>query len=206
MRVLDDFKRIFKVHKGVEAVSRGVFYLELVPDAVCYVLVFSHLILQGVYSLDDLGVLTLKVGSTLVISGIQHGAVVKNDPDVCDGFVAVFRNPAAHAAGVVCNNSTHHGRINGGRIRADFLAELGKIDVCPAADHPGFKADFRRLVKDAIPFPAFTEAHQDRIGYRLAGQTGSGSPEGHGQPVPGRSLQDQHHFLLVFHIDDNFGY
>ena len=203
--MFEDFKGIIEIHQGVEAVARGIFNLEFMADAITQFRIGLDLIMQIRKPLKDFGFLTFKFPPALVITGVQHGPVVEDQTNVGDGFIGIFRHPAAHARGVVPHDPADAGRVDGGRVRSDLATEFRQPDIGPAADDPGFQGDFLGIVKDIVAFKPPAHADQDGIGYRLAGETGASGPEGHGQlALPGLPEQ-ANHFQLFFNHHHHFG-
>jgi len=66
-----------------------------------------------------------KFSPTLIFGGVNRGTIGENHPHTIDGFIAVLLNPTAHAAGIVGENTTDFGAINGGGIGSYLAIELG---------------------------------------------------------------------------------
>ena len=113
------------------------------------------------------------------------------------GAIAVLFHAAAHAAGVVGEDAADLGAVDRSRIGSDFTVEFSEDTVGLTADNAGLELNFGGVVKHPVAIPARAEANEDRIGDRLAGETGTGGPEGHRQPKSARLAEDQLHLVLI---------
>ena len=73
--MLQDFKGIFVINQGVDAVARGVFDFELAADAVCQGCVAHDLVSKSGQAVKDVAVCSGKGRAAFGVGGVQQGAV-----------------------------------------------------------------------------------------------------------------------------------
>ena len=73
--MLQDFKGIFVINQGVDAVARGVFDFELAADAVCQGCVAHDLVSKSGQAVKDVAVCSGKGRTAFGVGGVQQGAV-----------------------------------------------------------------------------------------------------------------------------------
>jgi hypothetical protein len=129
-----DIEGILEIDQGVEAVAGGVLDLELMADALAELARRPALRPQGGEALKQMTMTVRELGPALVVGGIDHGAVGQHQAHAVQGLVAVLLHPAAHAAGVVGEDATDLGAVDGGRIGPDLAVELGQEGIGAAAD------------------------------------------------------------------------
>jgi len=204
-QVLHDVKGIGEIDQGVEAVAGGVFDLELVADALAQFSIILHPVAQHRQAFDQRGMAASAGSLAFVVAGVDHRAVGEDDAHGVQGAVAVLLHPAAHAASVVGEDAADLGAVDGGRVRPNLAVKFRQDAVGLTADDAGLQLDLGGVVEHPVAVPAGTKPYQDRIGDRLAGETGARGAEGHRQPQPARLAEDQLHLLLSVDVDHDFG-
>ena len=96
------------------------------------------------------------------------------------GMIGIERDTAAHTAGIVAENSAHHGSGNGRRIGPDFFTIGREQFIHHGAGDTGLHGDETTIgTHDSIP-PVLTQIHKDTIGDGLSAQARTTRSKGHG--------------------------
>mmetsp|Transcript_2069 Transcript_2069/g.5541 ORF Transcript_2069/g.5541 Transcript_2069/m.5541 type:complete len:216 (-) Transcript_2069:428-1075(-) len=151
-----------------------------------------------------------------LVRGVQNGAVEQDDAHILERVVRVLRHAAAHARGVVGDDSANHAAVNAAWIRPDFVLLLvsartsvrRKQSVDLPTDEARLDGDLLSISVDGVVAEVVArvrQLHEHAVGDRLAGQRRSRGTEGDGCLVLVRLDENLRHLILVVHLDNYFG-
>ncbi|OPZ67582.1 MAG: hypothetical protein BWY83_02572 [bacterium ADurb.Bin478] len=204
-QMFDDFNRIVKIQQRIEAIAHRIFHFVFTANPGGQLGIVAHPLGQSGNALQQISVARLKRSDRVRVAGVEQSAVAQDQTQGGQGMIAVLFCAAAHAAGVIDNDAADHGRVDGGRIRADLSCHGRQGGIGRTAQHTGLHADSVAVVQDLDVLPPLIQHHQDRIGDRLAGQAGSGCAKGERQTASTALAQDQLDFALCFRLHHQFG-
>ena len=130
------------------------------------------------------------------IFGVQAAAIGQHQTDARQGVVGVLRRAAAHATGVVGDDTADLASIDGRRVRADLAPERCEPGVGLGADHTRLQADLGALPANFAVVPVITQHDQHRVADGLAREAGACGTEGHRHAVALGQLQQCYHFVF----------
>ena len=130
------------------------------------------------------------------IFGVQAAAIGQYQADARQGVVGVLRRAAAHATGVVGDDTADLASIDGRRVRADLASERCEPGVGLGADDAGLQADLGALPANFAVVPVITQYDQYRVADGLAREAGACGAEGHRHAIALGQLQQCHHFVF----------
>ena len=203
--VLQNFKGVFVIHQGVEAVTRGVLDLELAADAVGQLRLIHDLFAQVAETIENMGVGAGKGGAAFGVCRIQQRAVGQHHARRNHGLVRIVRSAAAHAAGIVGKNAADKAAVDGRRVGPDFFAKFCQNFIGARADDAGLQGNALCPLAHAPVAPALADAHQHRIRHRLPRKACARRAKGHGHAHAVGQTHQLYHFSLVQHIHHDFG-
>ena len=102
------------------------------------------------------------------VFAIEYAAVGQNQAHAGQGVIAVLRRAAAHAAGVVSDDTADFAGVDRGRIGADFALQRGQHGVRLGADHARLQTDLRAAFEQFAAVPIVAENDQYRVADGLA--------------------------------------
>ena len=176
-----DVDRVFVIDQRIEAVAGGVLDLEFVADALSQFRVVARVAPHARQFVEQDGVGFREGFDTHCIFGVEHGAIGEHDAHAGDCPVAVLGRAAAHAGGVVGGDAADFAGVDRSGIGADFFAEWRQAAIDFTTDDAGADLDLAGVGVDVAGGEAFADQGEDTVGDGLAGEAGTGSPEGDGR-------------------------
>ena len=202
-KVFQHVDRIVVVEQGVDPVAHGVFHLVLFDHTRAQNVVRCKILGNRAQVFQQDGVALAKVVARFLRSRIEDRSVEQDESQRIDRLIAVLLCPAAHAAGVVGDDSADLRACNGCRIGSYLASERGKRGVGSPARRAGTECDVRSFFGNPHLSPIGSiELHQHRIGDRLSGKTGAACAKGDSDAVSTRSGKHGLHLVLVAHEHD----
>lgn len=114
--VCDDVEGIVVVDKRTDVETRDVLDRILISDALGEVCVLPDLIAQALNLLEKLGMTLAEGLAALLVTGIEDGAISKNEAGAEQHVVAVGMYATVHARGVVDHDTADHSTAHRGRV------------------------------------------------------------------------------------------
>ena len=175
----EDIQRVVKIYQGIKRQAGGVFQTVFVADFGRQFGVSAGFAGQCPKLFEQGGVALAKGGDIGRVFGVDPGAVGQHYAQAGQGVVGVLCRAAAHAAGIVGDNTANFAGVDRRRVRADLAPERGQPGIGLCADHPRLQADLLALAADFLAVPVVTEHDQHRVADGLARQAGASSAEGY---------------------------
>ena len=204
-QVAEDIEGFLVIDKRVERIPDGVFLLVLEPNLVEQFRIVEDRLADRCKFGAKVRLLGSKSGRFVRAARIPEGPIGQDKPDRFEGMVGIVDHTAAHAAGVVREHATDHGRVDARWIGTDFASERLQVRIDESSDGSGLHPD--RLTRidrfDRPPVPA--DIDEPAIGYRLTREAGPTGTKANGDPFDLRGRQDRLDLLLVSRLQDRLG-
>ncbi|MNV31865.1 hypothetical protein D3C71_1231870 [compost metagenome] len=94
------------------------------------------------------------------IFGIESTAIGQHQSNAGQGVIGILRSAAAHAAGIVGDDTADFAGVDRRRIRADLAPERCQPRVGLRADHAGLQANLHALATDLATVPVIPKYDQ----------------------------------------------
>ena len=136
-----DVEGIVIVDKRPDVETRDVFDGILIPDALREVSVLPHLITQSLDFLDKLGMTLAEGLAALLVTGIEDGAIGKNEAGTEQHVIAVGMHATVHARGVVDHDTADHSTAHRCRVGRKHTSIRLQDIVHTSSRDTGLKGD-----------------------------------------------------------------
>ena len=201
--MLQHIDRVAVVDQRIQAVAGGVLDLELVRDTLGQRRIGFHFVDQRRDTLQQMRMRTPKRLATRFIAGIDDAAIGEDQAHGLEGLIAVLRDTATHARGIVGRDTANLAGRNRRRIRPDLAIERRQVMIGLGADDARLQTDLPGILTELEITPRIAFEHdQHRIGDRLTGQAGACGAEGDRRGVAIGQAQQSRYLIFVDDLDD----